>query len=101
MGWNRKDLALLFNDCIPSDCSPDERKQLTDRIFKLILHKYGGLQARDVLRDLKAKTSVSKVAGNDFSTRTALLACIKGAKTTTNKAAAIGKEIKVEQWYMD
>jgi hypothetical protein len=49
-----------------------------------------------VLRNLKAKTSGSKVAGNDFSTRTPILACIKGAKTTTNEAAAIGIEINVE-----
>jgi hypothetical protein len=93
---NSKELALLFNDCIPVNCSPNERKQLMDGIFKLILHKYGGLRARDVLRNLKAKISVSKVAGDDFSTRTAVLVCIKAAKTTTDKAAGMD-----EQRYMD
>jgi hypothetical protein len=59
------------------------------------------LQAPDVLHNLKEKKSASMVAGNDFSTRTVFLACMKAAKTTTNKAAAAGTESMVEQGHMD
>jgi hypothetical protein len=97
---NSKELALLFNDCVPSNCSSNERKQLNGEIFKLILHKYGGLRARDVLRNLKAKILVTNAAGDDFSTRTAVLVCIKAAKSTTNKSAAVGTENMAGR-YMD
>jgi hypothetical protein len=40
------------------------------------------------------------VAGDDFSTRTAVLACIEAAKTTTNKSADVGAANMTER-YMD
>jgi hypothetical protein len=88
---NSKELALLFADCIHTNCSSNERKQLTEGLFKLILHKYSGLRARDVLRNLKAKILISNVAGDDFSTRTAVLVCIKAAKSTTIKSENIAE----------
>jgi hypothetical protein len=46
---NSKELALLFNNCIPSNHSSNKQKQFIDGLFKLILHTYGSLQACDML----------------------------------------------------
>jgi hypothetical protein len=74
-----KELAALFNRCIPSSCSPVEREQLMKKMFKLVLHKYSSLRARDTLRSLKANTP-SSTGGRDFSTRTAVAASIYTAR---------------------
>jgi hypothetical protein len=44
-----------------------------------------------VHRNLKAKILISSTAGDDFSTRTAVLVFIKAAMAT-NKSAAVGTE---------
>jgi hypothetical protein len=41
---NSKELVLLSNHCIPSNCSSNEQKQAIDGLFKLILHRHDGLR---------------------------------------------------------
>jgi hypothetical protein len=70
-----RELADLFNGCIPENCTGSERELIEKKLYRLILQKYGSLCAQDVLRNLKSKTSARKAVTN-LSTRAAVAVSI-------------------------